>query len=108
MPVEEYLILKTVLLNYLAILWTEMSECSHLSGRNPTQSGLGQSGVGNENVLAHIKKKQTQRESFSIMDWLSNAFKAQSHGLSISQLRFIGINCIVSHTLLCSSYNHHD
>ena len=78
------------------------------SGRNPTQSGLGQSGVGNENVLAHIKKKQTQRESFSIMAGLSNAFKAQSHGLSISQLRFIGINCIVSHTLLCSSYNHHD
>ena len=48
----------------------------YLSGRNPTQSGLGQSRVGNENVLAQIKKKKTQRESFSIMVGLSNAFRA--------------------------------
>lgn len=58
--------------------------------------------MGNENVLSHTKK--IQRESASIMAGLSNAIRAQTHGLSVSQFYFFGIRCIVSQALLCSSH----
>lgn len=38
------------------------------------------------------------------MTGLSNAIRAQSHGLSISQLHFFGVSCILSKALMDSSY----